>query len=153
MGGDDRNDAFTGNCKCFRKTFKWTVKVVMHFIEEAALNTFILYNKTYPNKMHFMNFKIEVIESTVARACLTEDDTFEHPTLDDIFWKLHPLPRRKNPQKRCFECTKRGTRKESQYQYKNCASHPDLCTAPWRVIQTYIHVLGGKSKKVRNTKG
>ena len=37
---------------------KWTVKVVMHFIKEVVLNAFILYDKTYPNKMRFKNFKM-----------------------------------------------------------------------------------------------
>ena len=80
MGGVDRNNAFIGNYTCVPKTFKRTVKVVMHLIEEAVLNAFILYDKTYPNKMPFMNFKMEVIESTITRARLTNDDTFEHPT-------------------------------------------------------------------------
>ena len=41
MGGVDRNDTLIGNNKCTGKTFKWTVKVVMHFIEEAVLNVYI----------------------------------------------------------------------------------------------------------------
>ena len=59
MGGVDCNDALIGNYTSMRKTYKWTIKVVIHFIEEPVLNTFILYSKQFPGKMHFMNQKME----------------------------------------------------------------------------------------------
>ena len=55
MGGVDCNDALIGNYTSTRKTYKWTIKVVIHFIEEPVLNTFILYSKQFPGKMRFMN--------------------------------------------------------------------------------------------------
>ena len=110
MGGVDRNDARIGNYAYVDKSFKWTVKVVMRFIEKAVCNAFILYDKTYPTKMHFMNFKMEVIESKITRATLTEDDMFEHPTIGRHFLEvIPPTEKKQNPQKRCVECTKRGT--------------------------------------------
>lgn len=65
MGGADRNDALNGNCTSVRKTYKWTIKVVIYFMEEAVLNTFILYNKQFPGKMRFMNYKMEVTEKSL----------------------------------------------------------------------------------------
>ena len=50
MGGVDCNSALIGNYMSVRKTYKWTIKVVIHFIEEAVLNTFILYNKQFSEK-------------------------------------------------------------------------------------------------------
>ena len=41
MGGVNQSDAFVSNSSHVKKTFKWSVKVVMHFIEEAVLNAFI----------------------------------------------------------------------------------------------------------------
>ena len=38
MGDVDQNDALVGNYSYVRKTFKWTVKFVMHLIEEAVLH-------------------------------------------------------------------------------------------------------------------
>ena len=38
------NNALVGNYSLVRKAHKWTVKVVKHFIKEAVLNSFILYN-------------------------------------------------------------------------------------------------------------
>ena len=48
MGSVDRNDALNGNYSSIRKIQKWTVEVVMHFIEETVLNSFIFYNKVNP---------------------------------------------------------------------------------------------------------
>ena len=48
MGSVDRNDALNGNYSSVRKTQIWTVEVVMHFIEETVLNSFIFYNKVNP---------------------------------------------------------------------------------------------------------
>ena len=59
MEGVDRNDALIGNYTCVRKTFTRTVKVVMHFLEEAVLNAFLLFDKNNAGKAHFMNFKME----------------------------------------------------------------------------------------------
>ena len=53
MGGDD---ALIGNCTCVPKSFKWTVKVAIHFAVETVLNSFILYNKINPNKIRFSEF-------------------------------------------------------------------------------------------------
>ena len=44
MGGVDRNNALISNYTCARKSFKWTVKVAIHYVEEAVLNSFILYD-------------------------------------------------------------------------------------------------------------
>ena len=125
MGGVDRNDALVGNYTCVGKTFKWTVKLVMHFIEEALLNAFILFNKTKPGKARFMNFKMELIETTITRARLdSSKDLYEHPSIGRHFLELvPPTEKKQNPQKRCVECTKKGMRKESRYQCKNYPNH------------------------------
>ena len=50
MGGVDWNGALIGNYTCVGKSFKWTVKVAIHYVEEAVLSSFILYDKINPNK-------------------------------------------------------------------------------------------------------
>ena len=42
MGGIDLNDTLIGNYTSVHKTYQWTIKVVIHFIDEAGLNAFIL---------------------------------------------------------------------------------------------------------------
>ena len=96
MEGVDRNDGLIGNYTCVHKTFKWTVKVVMHFIEEAVLNAFILFDKTKPGKARFMNFKMELIETTITKARLdSSKDPYEHPSIGRHFLELVPLTEKK----------------------------------------------------------
>ena len=96
MEGVDRNDALIGNYIWVRKTFKWTVKVVIHFIEKAVLNAFILFDKTKPGKARFMNFKMELIETTIARARLdSSKDLYKHPPIGTNFLGLVPPTEKK----------------------------------------------------------
>ena len=60
MGGIDRNDAMIGNYSSVRKSMKWITKVAVHFIEEAVLNSFILFNKVI-GKKRFLQFKLLLI--------------------------------------------------------------------------------------------
>ena len=132
MGGVDRNDALVGNYSCVRKTSKWTLKVVMHFIEEAVLNAYVLYDKINLGKCRFTNYKMDIIEATINKARITEDPTiFIMPTVGRYFMELIPPTETKaKPQKRCVICTIKEKRKESRYQCKNCPTHPGLCPAP-----------------------
>ena len=68
MGVVDCKDALIGNCSLVQKTYKWTVKVVIHFIEEAVLNSFIFYDKVNPGKIRFMQCKLDIVEKTINRA-------------------------------------------------------------------------------------
>ena len=60
MGGIDRNDAMIGNYSSVRKSMKWTTKVAFHLIEEAVLNSFILFNKVN-GKKRFLQLKLLLI--------------------------------------------------------------------------------------------
>ena len=131
MGGVDRNDALIGNYSSVRKTLKWTVKVVFHFIEEAFLNAYILNEKFGVKKMRFLAFKLEIIESIITKNQLTELEIYKHPKLGCHYLELIlPTEKKAIPQKRCAVCSKSNKRKESRYQCKNCSSHPGLCPAP-----------------------
>ena len=48
MGGVDQNNMLISNYNSVRKSLKWTKKVPFHFIDEAILNAFILFNKANP---------------------------------------------------------------------------------------------------------
>ena len=60
MGSIDRNDAMIGNYSSVRKSMKWIREVVFHFIEEAVLNSFILFDKVI-GKKRFLQFKLLLI--------------------------------------------------------------------------------------------
>ena len=97
MGDVDRIDALIGSYTGVRKTYKWTIKVLIHFIDEAVLNAFILYNKQFAGKMRFMNYKIEVIEKSLQRASAT-DETNTNPKIGRHFLQLiTPTEKRLTP--------------------------------------------------------
>ena len=132
MGGADQNDALIGNYICIRKSFKWTVKVAIHYVEEAVLNFFILYDKIKHNKMRFMNFKLDVIEKIIVGVNRQiAPNILSHPAIGRHFLELIPGSEKKEkPQKRCQICHEEGRRREMRYQCKNCPAHPGLCPAP-----------------------
>ena len=91
MGGVDCNDALIGNYTSVRKTYKWTMKVVFHFVEEAVLNAFIL------GEMRFMNYQMEVIKKSLQRASATDERNTD-PEIGRHFLQLIPLTEKKtNP--------------------------------------------------------
>ena len=97
MGGVDRNDALIGNYTSVRKTYKWTMKVVFHFVEEAVLNAFILYSKQSLGEMRFMNNQMEVIKKSLQRASATDERNTD-PEIGRHFLQLIPLTEKKtNP--------------------------------------------------------
>ena len=72
MGGVDKNDAMVENYSCVCKSCKWTTKVFFHFIEEAVLNSFILYKK-HGGKERFLQFKLNLVQSNLREARIDVD--------------------------------------------------------------------------------
>ena len=100
MGVVDKNDVIIGTCSSCSKTLKCTTKVVIHMIEEAMLNAFIVYNKnTSAKKMGFLKFKLEYIRSILIP--LGSENVRLHlmtPTKSIYFSELiPPTPKKVNP--------------------------------------------------------
>ena len=63
----------------------------MHLTEQAALKAFILFDKVYPGKIGFMNFKMEAIDKIITRARLnSESNLFENPKIGRHFLEIIP---------------------------------------------------------------
>ena len=107
-------------------------KIAIHYVEKAVLNSFILYDKINPNKMRFMNFKLDVTEKIIIGVNRQNTpDILSHPAIGKHFLELIPQSEKKEkPQKRCQTCHEEGRRKETRYQCKICPTHPGLCPAP-----------------------
>ena len=100
MGGIDRNDAMIGNYSSVRKSMKWTTKKAFHFIEEAVLNSFILFDKVI-GKKPFLQFELLLIHQMLGD--VTMEQNFQSlPTVGRHFLELIPP----TDKKRCFVCTK-----------------------------------------------
>ena len=130
MGGVGRNDALIGNFTSVHKSFKWTTKVAFHFIEEAILNAFILFNKANPGKIRFMHFKLNIIKSIISWS-QPSAPSYNLPFVGRHFLQLiPPTAAKSNPQKKCRMCCQKGVRKEIRYKCRNSFDHPGLCPAP-----------------------
>ena len=130
MAGVDKNDDIIDTYSSCHKTLKCTTKVVIHIIEEAMLNAFILYNKNTPGKkMRFLKFKLKNIRSILIP--LRNENVFSHlvvPTKSIHFLELiPPTPKKLNPRGRCAVWYKKKTRKEVRYGCKSYHNTPALC--------------------------
>ena len=57
------------NYSCIRKSYKWYIKIFLHYLEEAVFNTFIIYKNYHPQpKYTFTEFKLEIIHSILRAA-------------------------------------------------------------------------------------
>ena len=132
MGGVDENDAMTGSYSSIRKTYKWYVKIFLHFLEEALFNAFVVCSKEGEKKItKFMPFKLEVIREMLEDAQKMPADSEFDRLKGHHFLSVIPSSKSKEkPQKRCVVCYKNKVRKESRYHCKNCQDHPGLCPAP-----------------------
>ena len=100
IGVVDKNDVIIGTYSSCSKTLKCTTKVVIHMIEEAMLNAFVVYNKnTSGKKMGFLKFKLEYIRSILIP--LESENVRSHlmvPTKSIYFSELiPPTPKKVNP--------------------------------------------------------
>ena len=96
----DKSDAIIGTYSSCRKTLKWTTKVVIHMIEGAMLNAFILHSENTPGKkMRFLKFQLECIRSILIP--LRNENVRSHlvvPTKSIHFLELiPPTPKKVNP--------------------------------------------------------
>ena len=66
MGAIDKNDAQVGNYTSVRKSYEWTTKVFLHFVEDAVFNVYIIHKKQ-GGDIRFSDFKLRVITSMLAR--------------------------------------------------------------------------------------
>ena len=138
MGSIDRNDAMIGNYSSVRKSMKWIREVVFHFIEEAVLNSFILFDKVI-GKKRFLQFKLLLIRQMLGD--VTMEQNFQ--SLPIVGWHflelVPPTDVKEKPQKTCVICSKEKKRKGSRYQCKTCSNHPGLCPAPcFEVFHTVV---------------
>ena len=88
MGGVDKNDAIVGNYNCVRKTYKWTTKVFMYFLEEVVFSSFVIHKKFGGNKS-FLQYKLTVIRYIL-------DDvqvTFDHQGIEENWFQGSHFPR------------------------------------------------------------
>ena len=129
MGGVDRLDQVIEPYDATRKTVRWYLKLGIHFIQIALLNSWNLY-KTRNGRLDFLMFSRNVISKLVF-----PDNIVPSAKLEDVmrlterhFIRKIPGTQRERPTRRCRVCYKKGLkRKESRYCCSSCPSQPGLC--------------------------
>ena len=93
---------------------------------------FYPHDKINPNKMRFMNFKLDVIEKIIIRINRQNaPNILSHLAIGRHCLELIPRSEKKEKlQKRCQICHDETQRKETRYRCKNCLTHLGLCPAP-----------------------
>lgn len=130
MSGIDRSDQMMSYHSGLRKTVRWYKKAGVHFLEMFLTNAYYLYRKfsTDNEFKHQLDFKENVIKSLIGER---KRKKHMEPTAD--FHYLEPIPagdKKKYPTRRCKQCWKTNTRKESRFVCGFCEDKPPLCVHP-----------------------
>ena len=131
MGGVDRADQVLHSYDATRKSYRWFLKVGVHFIQRLCLNAFIVY-RNYGGKQSFekyllscSKFLTQAENSTSSVPVLGKRSSEQHfPS------KIEPRGHIPCPTKRCRVCYSNGKNKRSSYVCDKCPGNPGLCSSP-----------------------
>ena len=126
-----KNDTVVRKYSSIRKAYKWTTKVVFHFLEEAIFDLLLMYSKNN-GKKKFLEFKVEVIRQILSSTNITiaAPQLFNRLKGRHFTSKIPPAEKKVKPRKGCVVCYSKEIRKESRYHCNNCEQKPGLCPAP-----------------------
>lgn len=137
MGAVDRVDQMLQPYDATRKTQRWYKKLMIHLLQIALLNSFLLFKKTNINShLDFLLFQCQVISDLLYTDQPAPDPAL--PMLEDVSrLKERHFPRkvpstggRHTTTRRCRVCSKQGDRKETTFLCEQCPSQPPLCVVP-----------------------
>lgn len=156
MNGVDLADQYLSYYPLFRKSKKWTKKVVLYLFNCALFNSYRVYQTPNPtNKIKFNGFLLSVakswledkedeedisVPSTSTRTPLFEpidrlslDMKIHHPV------KIVSEKTKKQVRRNCRVCTVHKIRKETAYMCKGCkvALHVDKCFKNYHTKKKY----------------
>ena len=139
MGGVDMTDQMIAPYDATRKTLKWYRKLVVHFLQVAMLNAYLLFQKANPtSKLRFVKFQLQVIRAMIASTSVDAEAARDEcvARLSGRHFLTHTPPTaskgaRKNLiTRRCRVCYKKGIRREVTYICGRCPSQAALCPVP-----------------------
>ena len=132
MGGVDRVDQMIQTYDVVRKSLKWYRKIVIHLLQIAMMNAWIIYVKEVDRNMTFLKFQRVVVSSLVFEG---NEEHGPAPQENVVRLTARHFPshvpateRKQKAQRRCRVCRIRlGIRKESRFCCLKCPSQPGLC--------------------------
>ena len=140
MGGVDRADAMIHSYDCLRKSYRWFIKLALHFFQRLLLNSYYLYKKNDGTKDHqkFITHAIRYFVTTTGkgrRLFVSKENLSMKPS---SFVPIHfptrilskESAKQKRPSRRCKVCSKNDKRKETRFECRECDGQPALCLHP-----------------------
>jgi hypothetical protein len=151
MGAIDVADQMLVAYPSERKHHKiWYKKLFWHLLNQAVLNSYILFKKVNGNKLTHLQFRIQLCERIIETYHNTELTPQKgRPSINEVnplrlterhFPSFVPEnQQKKTPTRRCKVCcSKQGIRKESRYMCRNC--DVALCIVPcFEIYHTKKH--------------
>ena len=127
MGWVDKNDAQFGFYSSVCKSYKWSIKVFFHFLEEAVFNSFVVYNKCRGIK-RFLQLKIDLKEQLLkftgaTRSLEGSTDRLRGRHFPSL---IPPTACKALPQRRCTICLSNGKWRDVRYCCESCVKNPAL---------------------------
>ncbi|KAM4045341.1 piggyBac transposable element-derived protein 4-like [Anomaloglossus baeobatrachus] len=140
MGGVDLADQVLQPYQVSRKSYTWYKKLVIHLFQVATYNSFVLYKKAGHSET-FIDYQEKVIENLLfanfGPTYPLESENVKRLTERHFIALIPPSATKRNPQRRCRVCTKRGVRHDTRYYCPQCPSLPALClTECFKIFHT-----------------
>jgi hypothetical protein len=138
MGGVDRLDAALSPYSSNRRTYKWTHKLLFHFLLVLVHNSFVVQSKAGGEKTDFLQFIAAAVRSLVettgrgrARAIVQPAGVGRvAPVQRHSPKRFLPTATQPRPSKRCRYCKSQGVEKKTVFTCAACPGSPPLCAAP-----------------------
>ena len=84
MGGVDLNDRMTALYRAGAKTKKWTIKTILHFIDMATVNAWILHRRSHgERRMKFLEFKYALAKEMLSGCNNNEESSMSSSDADE----------------------------------------------------------------------
>lgn len=160
MSGVDLADQYLSYYPIFRKSMKWTKKVMFYLMHCAMFNSFRVYQHLNPDKKKkFHDYMLEIAKSWIESEPNQSDDpdvidvnrpstSTRAPHFDPVnrlsksMKDHHPIQIRENGKilrRRCRVCSKHGIRKETSYMCQSCKVplHLEKCFQDFHLKKKY----------------
>ncbi|XP_069815791.1 piggyBac transposable element-derived protein 4-like [Dendropsophus ebraccatus] len=143
MGGVDLNDQILKPYSAMRRSRIWYKKLAVNLVQMALYNSFVLYRKAGNHGTY-----LEYQEKVIKRLILGEEVGETSASSSNVgriipgqhFPGLVPCTgKKRQAQKRCRVCFKKGIRRDTIYQCDTCPSKPGLCMKEcFRIFHTSL---------------
>jgi len=134
MGAIDKSDMMLSYVECVRKSIKWYRKLFFHFLDLSLLNSYYVWEVISGEKGGLPKFQLELCRQILQTYGGDQKNTKMPRQNPERFIGSHfpayipETQTKKNPVRRCVNCSKNSLRKETRFLCKTCDIA--LCVVP-----------------------